>query len=692
MVVVDVVAGGNGGGGLGAAEVGTVVVLVSGGGVGGAIENTMFLFFLFVLISTVIGAEYQTHKCILNTTKNTNMTTYYSNLIQVFHSLASDDIVHDNQFLNKSFGNHEPDIAYGSYLCRADIVPNDCRNCLLEAGKDIKKTCTNSKAAVLWKDECMLRYSNYSMVSIMDTTTSLPVCNMFNISNMVSEQTRFTEVARDLMRQLATKASNEQRLQKYAFNQVRYNETEMVYGYVECTPDLSDFDCGRCLQLSVDSLGRSCFGREGGRVLTPSCNIRFETYMFLRFPNSKVDTPGKKKNSTKIIVVVVAPVGVLVVILVILGLYRLLVMKKRRSVTFIEFLDENDNSDIISEQSIQYEFGIIEAATNKFSINNKIGEGGFGGVYKGVLSNGQEIAVKRLSKGSGQGTSEFKNEVVLLAKLQHRNLVRLLGFCLEAGEKILIYEYVPNQSLDYFLFDPTKQALLDWSTRYKIIGGIARGMLYLHEDSRLRIIHRDLKASNILLDKDMNPKISDFGTARIFGGNQTEAMTNRIVGTFGYMSPEYAMQGNFSVKSDVFSLGVLFLEIISGRRNTGLFDFDSGYVDLLRYAWNNWNKGEPLTLLDPKLVHSSSNNEVLRCINIALLCVQEDPEVRPSMASVVLMLNSDSVILPLPENPPFISQSRVRRLASIDLESYKSQCKSTVWDPDGLPITDVYPR
>ncbi|KAJ9563281.1 hypothetical protein OSB04_008441 [Centaurea solstitialis] len=235
--------------------------------------------------------------------------------------------------------------------------------------------------------------------------------------------------------------------------------------------------------------------------------------------------------------------------------------------TYLVCLCDEDKDEIVTEQSLQIDFKTIEAATRNFHEDNKVGEGGFGGVYEGVLPNGRKIVVKRLSKGSGQGAQEFKNEVMLLAKLQHRNLVRLLGFCLEAEEKILIYEYVPNKSLDYFLFDPTKQGQLDWTTRCKIIGGIARGMLYLHEDSRLRIIHRDLKASNILLDEEMNAKISDFGMAGIFCVNQTQARTNRIAGTFGYMSPEYAMHGKFSMQSDVFSFGVLVLEIISGKRN-----------------------------------------------------------------------------------------------------------------------------
>ncbi|XP_059623655.1 G-type lectin S-receptor-like serine/threonine-protein kinase RKS1 isoform X2 [Cornus florida] len=229
-----------------------------------------------------------------------------------------------------------------------------------------------------------------------------------------------------------------------------------------------------------------------------------------------------------------------------------------------------------------YDLDTIAAATDNFCVNRKLGEGGFGPVYKGELSNGQEIAVKRLSKNSGQGVIEFKNEVVLIAKLQHRNLVRVLGCCIENEETMLIYEYMPNKSLDYFIFDETRKSLLDWKKRHEIIVGIARGILYLHQDSRLRIIHRDLKASNILLDDELNPKISDFGTARIFGANQSEANTNRVMGTYGYMSPEYALDGLFSVKSDVFSFGVIVLEVIIGKKNCGFFH-DDPYSNLISY-------------------------------------------------------------------------------------------------------------
>ncbi|KAG2637576.1 hypothetical protein PVAP13_2NG540900 [Panicum virgatum] len=328
----------------------------------------------------------------------------------------------------------------------------------------------------------------------------------------------------------------------------------------------------------------------------------------------------------------------------------------------IRFDDEVEDGK--SHELKVYSLDRIKAATSNFSDSNKLGEGGFGPVYMGTLPGGEEVAVKRLCRNSGQGLEEFKNEVILIAKLQHRNLVRLLGCCIQNEEKILVYEYMPNKSLDAFLFNPEKQGLLDWSKRFDIIEGIARGLLYLHRDSRLRVVHRDLKASNILLDADMNPKISDFGMARIFGGDQNQFNTNRVVGTFGYMSPEYAMEGIFSVKSDVYSFGVLILEIITGKRAVS-FHYRHDSLNIAGYAWRQWNEDKATELIDPLIRASCSVRQVLRCIHIALLCVQDHADERPDIPTVIIMLSSDSSSLPNPRPPTLMLRGR-------ELESGKS--------------------
>ncbi|PUZ38317.1 hypothetical protein GQ55_9G186800 [Panicum hallii var. hallii] len=304
------------------------------------------------------------------------------------------------------------------------------------------------------------------------------------------------------------------------------------------------------------------------------------------------------------------------------------------------------NSDELADGKFPFfSFREIVLATNNFSSSNMLGHGGFGNVYKGTLECGKKIAVKRLSKGSGQGVLEFRNEAVLIAKLQHRNLVKLLGFCIHGDEKLLIYEYLPNKSLDAFLFNSTRKPLLHWSIRFNIITGIARGLLYLHQDSRLRIIHRDLKANNILLDDEMSPKISDL----------QQGNTNRVVGTYGYMSPEYALEGVFSVKSDVYSFGVLVLEIVSGSKINSTHVTED-FPNLIAYAWSSWKNGNTEDFVDSSIMETCSLDETSRCIHIGLLCVQDNPNARPLTSSIVSFLENGDISLPPPKQPVYFKE------------------------------------
>ncbi|XP_027910088.1 G-type lectin S-receptor-like serine/threonine-protein kinase At1g67520 [Vigna unguiculata] len=329
------------------------------------------------------------------------------------------------------------------------------------------------------------------------------------------------------------------------------------------------------------------------------------------------------------------------------------------------------------------DYPLVVAATNGFSSENKLGQGGFGPVYKETLPTGEEVAIKRLSKSSAQGIVEFKNEVTLICELQHMNLVQLLGCCIHEEEKILIYEYMPNKSLDFYLFDCSRSKLLDWNKRFNIIQGIAQGLLYLHKYSRLKVIHRDLKTSNILLDENMNPKISDFGMARMFTQQDSISNTNRVVGTYGYMSPEYAMEGIFSTKSDVYSFGVLLLEIVSGRKNTGFFYDDDHPINLIGHVWELWKDEKCFESVDPSLEESFDYDEVQRCIHVGLLCAEHYANDRPTMSDVISMLTNKSAIVSLPSRPAFYIQ---RNMFNENLSSLELCTASTIKTTTSLEI------
>ncbi|KAJ0745908.1 putative protein kinase RLK-Pelle-DLSV family [Helianthus annuus] len=435
-----------------------------------------------------------------------------------------------------------------------------------------------------------------------------------------------------------------------------------------------------CVIWAVDLLDmRQYADSEGGQDLY----VRVAASDLDKSPTTGNSTSGSSNNVGKIVGITVSTCAVIIILLVVLYLRRKKIQRLRNSSIHRKGQYERSQDYLMSERIIVqskkeysgetkiaddlelplFDFSTLAIATNNFSDENKLGQGGFGCVYKGILMEGEIIAVKRLSRTSGQGIEELKNEVLLIAKLQHRNLVRLLGCCIEVEEKLLVYEYMEHKSLNTILFDKEKSARLNWQKRFDIISGIARGLLYLHQDSRLRIIHRDLKASNVLLDTEMTPKISDFGMARIFGGDQTEAETKKVVGTHGYMSPEYAMDGLFSIKSDVFSFGVLVLEIVSGKKNRGFY-YASNQLNLLGHTWNLWTQGKALELLDESIGAEFSNDEVLRCIQIGLLCVQEHAEDRPNMSKVLLMLSSDAVNLPQPKYPGFCLGKRHSEIES----------------------------
>ncbi|KAG5235104.1 cysteine-rich receptor protein [Salix suchowensis] len=618
--------------------------------------------------------DFTNYECNWNYESNyTADSNFHRNLNRVLSSIASATQIDHYGFYNLSAG-EVPDRVNAFALCRGDVAVDVCRSCVNNSTRKILEVCPNEMDVFGFYDLCMIRYSNSSTFGVVDNQYFFDEETEQNVFDV----TRFNKALDTLFGRLIPRAASGNSFKKFASgNQSAGVET--VYATVQCTPDLSEELCSGCLRIHFENISNCCDGYKikgntGAELINPSCNLRWDTVKFFNgtleilSPPPQILSPttlpapsqGKKSNTAvRIIVITVVPVvGVMILVICICLFIR---TRKQREKERVETTNK-----IESAESLQFAFSTIQDATEDFSEKNRLGQGGFGVVYKGVLPSGQEIAVKRLSKGSGQGDLEFKNEVLLVAKLQHRNLVKLLGFCLEGIERLLIYEFVPNSSLDHFIFDPTKHVQLNWERRYKIIRGIARGLLYLHEDSRLRIIHRDLKASNILLDEEMNPKISDFGTARLFVVDQTQGNTSTIVGTYGYMAPEYTQQGHLSVKLDVFSFGVLVLEILTGKKNS--FHNGDHIEHLLSHAWRNWRERTAQDIIDPVL-SSGSATEMKRCIHIGLLCGQENAADRPTMASVVLMLSSSSLTLQIPSQPAFIMSNQSDMSSSLGLNS-----------------------
>ncbi|CAN6204652.1 unnamed protein product [Urochloa humidicola] len=595
-----------------------------------------------------------------------------------------------------------PDTVHGLALCRGDLNASACSACVAGAFRGAARLCALAKDAAVFYDTCLLRFSdqdyllgldnsNHSAEAVvvdrpvMPTEATLNGWDGYSSNAFIAQQV--SKLLNGTVRQLMWSSSKRRSNNRYAATGRMgdidgSNTIAPLYAYAQCAPDLTDDLCHYCLQ-NFSGLAMANFGRRVGRVLGLRCNLRYEQYQFYSdfkwinddgtttTPPSPTPNPAplppspillppshqRKKPTAKVLVIALVSPLVAMFICVIIISFRLMRRHTKVRADKAKMNLHRDEALIWglegrgSELKI-YDLSQILEATSNFSEENELGRGGFGHVYKGQFPDGLEIAVKRLASHSRQGFTEFRNEIQLIAKLQHTNLVRLLGCCYQGEERILVYEYLPNKSLDFFIFDKTRSALIDWEKRLAIVEGIAQGLLYLHKHSRLRVVHRDLKTSNILLDREMNPKISDFGLAKIFNTDDIEGNTRRIVGTYGYMAPEYASEGLFSIKSDVFSFGVLTLEIISGEK-TSSFHRTGDFINLIGHAWQLWKDGLWLQLVDASLVVGCHTSAIMRCINIALLCVQENAAERPTMSDVVAMLSSETMTLPEPKHPAY---------------------------------------
>nr|XP_029120416.1 cysteine-rich receptor-like protein kinase 3 isoform X2 [Elaeis guineensis] len=497
-------------------------------------------------------------------------------------------------------------IVYGLGQCFNYLSPTGCQLCYAESRVKLPYCLPNTTGRI-YLDGCFLRYADYNISSEAVDKLDTYVCG--NSSTSASNSTDFDDTAMKLVRNLTSEAYSSKEYYKAGSLSVGSSGVT-VYGMAQCWRSLNESGCRDCLESARGSVAR-CLPASDGKALNAGCYLRYSTEPF--YVAQTVESGGSSSD--------------------------------------IDGSQEIIRS--ISSSNLNFKYEDLRIATDNFSQMNKLGQGGFGSVYKGVLPDGREIAVKRLFSTTRQWLDQFFNEVSLINRIQHKNLVKLLGCSVEGPESLVVYEYLCNTSLDHFLFDSFKKNALDWKRRFNIITGTAEGLAYLHTSCEVRIIHRDIKASNILLDESFKPKISDFGLVRYFAGDQSHLSTG-LAGTFGYMAPEYIVHGQLTEKADIYSYGVLVLEIVTGRKNNSSIAESAEGHSLVSLIWQKFNSERLLELLDPYLQDQCSEEQALKVFHIGLLCAQASPNLRPPMWKVVEMLTSNSKDLPLPTQPPFI--------------------------------------
>ncbi|KAL7149920.1 hypothetical protein ABFS83_05G073600 [Erythranthe nasuta] len=438
------------------------------------------LWFTLILTRVCALATAQNYFC-FNNGNYTSNTTYSNNLNTLLSSLSPN--LNNTGFYSAS-SSGQPNRAYATAVCRTDIQLDTCRTCVQNGTVDLLGLCPYQKQAILWREFCTIRYSDEPVFGIRADSPAVLVRNSMNASGAAQFKEDLRMLIDDLRRQAAAGGS----LVKVVAGNISGPDFQTIFGMLQCSPDLSAEDCGGCLISAAQYIPGCCDGSRGVRILAPSCNLRYEIspyYNITRIrqvqqivspppppplPSTPSPTTGKNGGNTTrtvIIVVVSIVVSLIIVAALVCICLRKRIKKQAHETIAIARLDDAEDDDMSTAESLQYDLGRIRVATDDFSDANKLGEGGFGIVYKGKLQNGQEIAVKRLSRNSGQGDLEFKNEVLLVAKLQHINLVRLLGFSIEGTERLLVYEFVRNASLDLSIFDPTRRTSMDWDRRYK---------------------------------------------------------------------------------------------------------------------------------------------------------------------------------------------------------------------------------
>ncbi|XP_027931027.1 cold-responsive protein kinase 1-like [Vigna unguiculata] len=631
--------------------------------------STLLPLTVFILLWSLEGAIGDPQILLLNKGCSqynaTDLSTFNQNLNATLDDLRVQVTNQSKHFATAQEARGQ-DPVYAMFQCRNYLSTTDCAACFAAAAAQIRNCSAGANGARVIYDGCFLRYES---AGFLDQTT-LPGNSMICGNQTAVGATDFNTTAQQVLKDLQIATPKITGFFAATKTQVA---GAAIYAIAQCAETVSESGCLDCLTVGYNNI-HVCLPNTEGRAFDAGCFMRYSETAFFS-DNQTIDiTPflqqGSSSKKGAIIGGVVGGVALIVILLALVALLRW--YKKPKKVRRGNILGATDLKGPVS-----FRYKDLKAATKNFSDENKLGEGGFGDVYKGTLKNGKIVAVKKLILGpSGKVDDQFESEVKLISNVHHRNLVRLLGCCSKGQERILVYEYMANKSLDRFLFGEGNDSL-SWKQRYDIILGTAKGLAYLHEDFHVCIIHRDIKTSNILLDDEMQPRIADFGLARLLPEDQSHLST-RFAGTLGYTAPEYAIHGQLSEKADAYSFGVVLLEIVSGQKNSEL-RADANGEFLLQRAWKLYEENMHLELVDKKLDPAEYEaEEVKKVIEIALLCIQASAGARPTMSEVVASLKSkNSLGQTRPSMPVFVESNLRTRAADTSTSTGSSTSNAT---------------
>ncbi|KAK9062118.1 hypothetical protein SSX86_019303 [Deinandra increscens subsp. villosa] len=608
--------------------------------------SALVVVVLIVLLVTKLGVAQSSNKTTTNNTDHINTpltffcgtnyamspTTFFGNLNSTFSQLRS-QLSNSGVYYARAHGSENEDAVYGVAQCRNYLSSTECLACFDVAVSILQPTCGFANGAHVFLDNCFLRFENYDQYyDDPQGTLDVDVTEICGNESTSQPATTFNQAVKELLSDIRVATPRTSDFYIASTRQVASGANATIYAIAQCVENASHTICKNCLGTAYNKLYR-CLPADEGRAINMACFMRYSKFPFFQNNQTINLIPFLDKGSSSkpgIIIGVSSSAGLLLIIVLFLWFQR---WSKSKAIG-------KDTSE--SQGARCYSYEDLKLATNNFSDEYLIGKGGFGEVFKAIVDNGIVVAVKRLHVGL-RAKKEFENEVNLNSNVRHRNLILQLGWCSDGPQLLLVLEYMPQGSLDKFLWGE-KKGTLNWKQRSEIILGIARGLVHLHEEFHIKIIHRDIKSSNILLDDDFQPKIADFGLARFLPEDQTHVSTG-FAGTMGYTAPEYATRGRLSEKVDTYSFGIVALEVISGRSCSDVNYSGARMEYLLDHAWQLYEKGIHIKLIDEAIDTNEYQEEnVKKIIEIALMCTQP-VSLRPTMSETYIMLSSEPQLM-----------------------------------------------